>query len=156
MPKIDLSVVIPVYRSEGTLRVLVQQLRTVLEETGLDYELVFVDDGSPDQSWEVLRELRDAHGDRIVAVQLMRNFGHHNALMCGFHHTRGQLVVTMDDDLQHPPDEIPVLLGAIRSGGLDLVYGVYGEKKHRQWRNLGSSVVILFYRLIFKSSFTVT
>lgn len=155
-PGLDLSVVIPVYRSEASLAELAARLLPVLEATGMSHEVVFVEDGSPDGSWEVLRELQAAHPDRIVAIQLMRNFGQHNALMCGFRHARGRLIVTMDDDLQHPPEEVPRLLEAIRSRGLDLVYGVYGEKKHRPWRNLGSTIVNVFYRLVFKSTITVT
>jgi glycosyltransferase involved in cell wall biosynthesis len=155
-PGLDLSVVIPVYRSEASLRALVGRLVPVLEATGMSHEIVFVEDGSPDNSWGVLREIQDAHPGRVVAVQLMRNYGQHNALMCGFRHARGRLIVTMDDDLQHPPEEVPKLLDAIRTRGLDLVYGVYGEKKHRPWRNLGSTVVNVFYRLVFKSAVTVT
>ena len=86
----------------------------------------------------------------------MRNFGQHNALMCGFRHARGQFIVTMDDDLQNPPEEIPKLLNAIESGEFDLVYGNYGEKQHDSWRNLGSTLVNRFYRFIFKTPVTIT
>ncbi len=116
----DLSVVIPVYRSEGSLRELVRRLRGVLDETGLDYELVFIEDGSPDGSWGVLEELQSAHRDRIAAIQLMRNYGQQNAVMCGLRHATGEYVVTMDDDLQNPPEEIPKLLEAIERMQLEL------------------------------------
>jgi undecaprenyl-phosphate 4-deoxy-4-formamido-L-arabinose transferase len=152
----DLSVVIPVYRSAAVLPALVGRLMPVLEATGLSYEVVFVEDGSPDESWGVLRGLQADHPDRIVAVQLMRNFGQHNALMCGFRHARGDLVITMDDDLQNPPEEIPKLIAAIRAGGFDLVYGTYDEKKHSGWRNAGSRVVNAFYRLTFRTDVTIT
>src|SRR5207249_4958676 len=151
----DLSVVIPVYRSAPTLGQLVTRLRAVLVGTGLDYEIVFVEDGSPDDSWRVLEELRRRHPERIVAVQLMRNYGQHNALMCGFRRSRGELVVTMDDDLQNPPEQIPKLLAAIKRGDYDLVYGSYGGKKHSPWRNLSSGVVNAFYRRVFRTSITV-
>ncbi len=156
MSCIDLSVVIPVYRSATVLPALVRRLMPVLEATGLRYEVVFVEDGSPDDSWRVLSQLQAEHADRIAAIQLMRNFGQHNALMCGFRHARGDLIVTMDDDLQNPPEEIPKLLAAIRAGGFDLVYGAYGDKKHSGWRNVGSSVVNAFYRLTFRNDVTIT
>jgi polyisoprenyl-phosphate glycosyltransferase len=153
---LDLSVVIPVYRSEVTLRALVERLRTVLDATGMSYEVVLVDDGSPDGAWRVLEELQAGLPDRIVAIQLMRNYGQHNALMCGFRHARGRLVLTMDDDLQNPPEEIPKLLDAIQTTGSDLVYGNYDVKEHRLWRNLSSRIVNGFYRLVFRSPVTVT
>jgi undecaprenyl-phosphate 4-deoxy-4-formamido-L-arabinose transferase len=152
----DVSVVIPVYRSADTLGELWRRLVAVLDATGLDYEIVFVDDGSPDDSWRELEALRRHLPDRVVAVRLMRNYGQHNALMCGFRHSRGDYVVTMDDDLQNPPEEIPKLLEAIKAADLDLVYGTYGRKKHRAWRNLSSDVVKAFFRLVFRSGVDVT
>lgn len=151
----DLSVVIPVYRSARTLPELLSRLLRVLDATGLRYEIILVDDGSPDNSWQIMTNLQANHAC-IVAIQLMRNYGQHNALMCGFRHSRGQYVVTMDDDLQNPPEEIPKLLDAIRANGLDLVYGCHSAKNHRAWRNLGSWLVNSFYRIAFKSSLTVT
>ncbi len=152
----DLSVVIPVYRSAPTLATLFQRLLDVLDGTGLDYEVVFVEDGSPDDSWRTLETLRKQRPERVKAVQLMRNYGQHNALMCGFRHTRGDTIVTMDDDLQNPPEEIPKLLNAMIGSDYDLVYGTYGSKKHRAWRNLSSGLVNAFYRLVFRSAATVT
>jgi len=153
---IELSVVIPVYRSAAVLPTLVQRLMPVLETTGLRHEVVLVEDGSPDESWQVLTELQADYPDRLVAIQLMRNFGQHNALMCGLRHAQGSLVITMDDDLQNPPEEIPKLLAAIRAGGFDLVYGIYGDKKHSGWRNAGSTLVNAFYRLTFRTDVTIT
>ncbi len=154
--RMELSVVIPVYRSSNTLRPLVRRLLATLEATGLEHEVVFVDDGSSDDSWRVLRDLQAEQPDRIVAVQLMRNFGQHNALMCGFRHAQGAFIVTMDDDLQNPPEEIPKLLAAIRAGESDVVYGTYGAKKHSGWRNAGSNLVNAFYRLTFRTDVTIT
>ena len=153
---LDISVVVPVYRSQATLPDLVDRLTAVLKQTGLRYEIVFVDDGSPDDSWQVLTDLQTKSPNAIVAIQLMRNFGQHNAIMCGLRHVRGRLIVTMDDDLQNPPEEIPRLLRAIDEGGFDLVYGQYGGKEHERWRNLGSTLVNTFYRLVFHSKITVT
>ena len=146
---VDVSVVVPVYRSQATLGELTQRLRNVLEGLHLSYEIIFVDDGSPDESWKVLEELQGEYPDRVVAIQLMRNFGQHNALMCGFHQARGRYILTMDDDLQHPPEEIPRLIQAIESSGADVVYGVPMDRQHRSWRNLGSVLVTAFYRIVF-------
>lgn len=154
MNETGLSIVVPVYRSEETLRPLVARLVDVLEATGREFELVLIDDGSPDRSWEVLIELGGRHGDRLVAVQLMRNYGQHNALMCGFRIARGAIVVTMDDDLQHPPEAIPDLIAGLETRELDLVYGTYTVKEHASWRNAGSWLIRKFYRLVFQTSVT--
>lgn len=150
------SVVIPVYRSAGTLEDLVTRLVSVLDRLRFDFEIVLVEDGSPDNSWEVLKHVQLVHPSRLVTIQLMRNFGQPNALMCGFRHARGRYIVTMDDDLQNPPEEIPKLINAIAASGLDLVYGHYDEKQHEYWRNLGSRLVNFFYRLVFRSNRTTT
>ena len=148
---VEISVVIPVYRSADTLREVARRLLAVLDVAQRSYEIIFVDDSSPDDSWKVLIELQREHADRIVLVQLMRNFGQHNALMCGFRQSRGRFVVTMDDDLQNPPEEIPRLLTAIERSGNDLVYGVPDRKKHHAMRNAGSALVTAFYRRVFRS-----
>ncbi len=85
----------------------------MLDKVGMSYEIVLVEDGSPDESWARLVVAAKAGPDHLVAVQLMRNDGLDNALMCGFRHARGPLIVTMPDDLQHPPEEIPKLLDTI-------------------------------------------
>ncbi len=154
--KIQVSVVIPVYRSEKTIRQLTTRLMATLEARGESYEIVLVNDGSPDDSWKILEELHAEHPEHILAVELMRNYGQHNALMCGFRHARGEFVVTMDDDLQNPPEEIHKLLHEIRSKNLDLVYGSYGCKKHHPLRNISSTLVNGFYRTIFRSPVKVT
>jgi len=156
MSSVDLSVVIPVYHSAALLPSLIERLLPVLERTGLRHEVVFVEDGGLDDSWRVLSALQRTHPDRVVAIELMRNFGQHNALMCGFRHARGAFVITMDDDLQNPPEEIPRLLETIQSGEYDLVYGTYRSKRHSGWRNLGSALVNAFYRITFRVPVTVT
>src|SRR5262249_11196019 len=120
---INVSVVVPVYGSATTLRPLTDRLVAVLQALALTYELVFVDDGSRDQSWQVLQELHAAGSCYTTVIRLMRNYGQHNALMCGFRHCRGSYIVTMDDDLQNPPEELPKLLKEIQTRELDLVYG---------------------------------
>jgi glycosyltransferase involved in cell wall biosynthesis len=156
MASLDVSVVIPVYRSEESLRPLVGRLLQVLEKTGLSHEVVLVEDGGGDGSWKVLRDLQANDPDRVVVIELMRNYGQHNALMCGFRCTRGEYVVTLDDDLQNPPEEVPKLLAAVRTGQFDLVYGTYPSKKHSLWRNAGSALVNAFYRVVFKNAVTIS
>ena len=104
----------------------------------------------------MLETLQTEHPESIVAIQLMRNFGQHNALMCGFRHARGRFVVTMDDDLQNPPEEIAKLLHKSQEGDYNVVYGQYREKKHEPWRNLGSRAVNAFYRFVFRSDIAAT
>jgi undecaprenyl-phosphate 4-deoxy-4-formamido-L-arabinose transferase len=145
----DLSVVIPVYGAERVLRRLVERLCAVLDDMQLRYEIIFVNDDSPDGSWNVLRELHSEHPDRITIIRLTRNFGQHNATMCGFNEVRGRYVLTMDDDLQHPPEEIPKLWRALQESGLDVMYGRYSEKRHHAFRNIGSWTLNLVYRRIF-------
>jgi polyisoprenyl-phosphate glycosyltransferase len=156
MSRVSISVVVPVYRSESSLRPLVARLLRVLERTGLRHEIVLVEDGGGDGSWNVLCDLQAEDHDRIIVIQLMRNYGQHNALMCGFRHARGEYIITIDDDLQNPPEEIPKLLDAIRAGQYDLVYGVYSSKKHSLWRNAGSALVNAFYRVVFQNAVTIS
>ncbi|HEY4311675.1 MAG TPA: glycosyltransferase [Pirellulales bacterium] len=153
---VELSIVVPVYNSSAILPSLIERLRPVLDALGKSYEVLLVEDGSPDDSWRVLKELQSQDPQHIVAVQLMRNYGQHNALMCGFRHARGALIITMDDDLQHPPEEIPKLLETITAGDLDLVYGCYDKKKHPPLKNIGSKIVNMFFRHVFRLSVTVT
>lgn len=152
----ELSVVVPVYRSADSLPALVERLRAALDVIGRSYELVLVDDGSPDDSWQVLQQIQAANGDVVTALQLMRNFGQHNALMCGFRHCRGRYIVTLDDDLQNPPEEIIKLLKAIEVEKLDVVYGRYHTKEHALGRNLGSYLVNGFFQTVFHTPVTVS
>ena len=156
MPAIDVSIVIPVYNSAAMLPALHARLQTALSALGKSYEIILVDDGSSDGSWTALKQLSGRDPDHVVAIQLMRNFGQHNALMCGFRQARGRFIVTMDDDLQHPPEEIGKLLEAIESQDLDLVYGAYDQKRHGSAKNFASRLVNVFYRLVFQTTVTVT
>ncbi len=156
MAPLELSIVVPVFRSANTLPALVRRLLAALNGLGVTFEIIFVDDGSPDQAWPVLVGLQQQHRDHLVAVQLMRNYGQHNAIMCGFRRARGRYVVTLDDDLQNPPEEIPKLYKAIRERDLDLVYGKPDEKQHAGWRNAGSWMVNFFFRKVFRTPVSVT
>ncbi|MCC2970842.1 glycosyltransferase [Massilia sp. IC2-476] len=154
--EIDVSIVIPVYNSALTLDRLHARLTAVLGALGRPYEIVLVDDGSRDASWAGLETLRARDPEHVVAVQLMRNFGQHNALMCGLATARGAFVLTMDDDLQNPPEEIPRMLACIEQSDFDLVYGCPKERKHAGWRNIGSNIVRRFYSVVFRTAITPT
>jgi len=134
---IELSVVVPVYRSESLLPELIRRLESILDRLGLRSEIILVSDASPDGSWEIIKELQKSKG-RIRGINLMRNYGQHAALLAGVHATRGRIIVTMDDDLQTPPEEMPKLLEALDQG-YDAVYGIREREQHGGLRNFCST-----------------
>lgn len=132
-----LSIVIPVYHSEQSLTPLVERLEAVLQGLPLPgYELIFINDASKDGSWSVVEKLVAAK-PWIRGINLMRNYGQHNAVLCGIRAARFPIIVTMDDDLQHPPEEIPKLLAAL-TDQVDVVYGTPEKEQHGLWRNMAS------------------
>ncbi|MDP9841393.1 undecaprenyl-phosphate 4-deoxy-4-formamido-L-arabinose transferase [Streptosporangium lutulentum] len=135
-----MSVVIPCYRSAQTLPTLMERLMPVLREVSARHEVILVVDGSPDGTWEVAAELA-RRIDAVRAVRLSRNYGQHNALAAGIREAGLEVVVTMDDDLQHPPEQIPLLLATLEGERLDLVYGVPHDEEHGFLRNLASRSV---------------
>ncbi len=145
------SVVIPVYRSEQILDALIERLAKVLPNVADTYEVILVNDGSPDNSWAVIERLaRQNHW--IRGIDLMRNYGQHNALLCGIREAQYNVIVTMDDDLQHPPEEIPHLIEKLNEG-YDVVYGVPRKMPHSWWRNTFS--VITKYAVSYIMGFKV-
>lgn len=137
----NVSVVVPVYNSEDSLELLVERMQPVLEKHTASFELILVDDGSRDDSWRTAGELRRRH-DWIRAIKLLRNYGQHSALLCGIRAARHEVIVTIDDDLQHPPEEIPALLAGIEEG-FDVVYGVPKAEPHGLWRGFASQTTKL-------------
>src|SRR5580765_6163187 len=133
---ISVSIVVPVYRSEAILPHLVAKVREVLTDSGLRYELILVNDVSPDGSWEVIKRLAAQHGF-VRGVCLSKNVGQHNATMAGLGQVRGEVVIVMDDDLQHPPQAILDLANSIRSG-YDVCYTRYANRQHAAWKKVGS------------------
>jgi glycosyltransferase involved in cell wall biosynthesis len=152
----DLSIVIPVFQSATTLPTLMNRLSGVLERLQISHEIICVEDGSSDNSWAVLQELQKANPESMTVIRLTRNFGQHNALMCAFRYSRGRFVMTLDDDLQNPPEEIPKLLDAIREGSFDVVYGTPSRREQDWSRRTGSHFVRWFYRLVFKSDVQIS
>jgi glycosyltransferase involved in cell wall biosynthesis len=140
-----ISVVIPVYQSETILAELVSRLGQILRPLASKFEVILVNDGSPDQSWAVICRLAQEHA-WIRSIDLMRNYGQHNALLCGIRAVRYELVITMDDDLQHPPEEIPRLFDYIGQTNYDVVYGAPQQPPHGFLRNLATLVTKIVLR----------
>jgi undecaprenyl-phosphate 4-deoxy-4-formamido-L-arabinose transferase len=134
----SLSVVVPVFNSEQTLRDLVSRLKSVLRGQAAEFELILVNDASRDGSWAVISALVKEE-PWVVGINFMRNYGQHNALLAGVRAARYDIVVTLDDDLQNPPEEIPRLLEELNKG-FDVVYGSPATEEHGLWRNLASQI----------------
>ncbi|MFY9555185.1 MAG: glycosyltransferase family 2 protein [Blastocatellia bacterium] len=132
----DLSIVVPVYRSEDCLEALIEAIAEALDPTNRDYEVVLVNDYSPDHSWRVIEGLCRTNPN-VVGVDLRRNFGQDNAIITGLRLARGKYVAIMDDDLQHHPGDLPALLERIEEGA-DAVYADFRLKRQKRWKNLGS------------------
>jgi undecaprenyl-phosphate 4-deoxy-4-formamido-L-arabinose transferase len=139
-----LSVVIPVYNSEPTLPDLCARLAATLPTLAPIYELILVNDNSRDGSWAAITRLAPQY-PWLRAINLMRNFGQHNALLCGIRAARYPVIVTMDDDLQHPPDEIARLLNRLEDG-CDVVYGTPQQEQHGLLRDLASQITKIALR----------
>lgn len=133
-----ISVVVPVYRSAATLVSLEERLSAVLAEVASDYEILLVEDGAHDGTWEVVDAMARGNA-RVRGIRLLRNYGQHNALLCGIRQARFPVIVTLDDDLQHPPEEIPKLL-ALLDNGHDVVYGTPEREQHNFWRDQASRI----------------
>lgn len=135
----NISVVIPVYRSEHTLDTLIERLGKALPAIADSYEVLLVNDGSPDNSWGSIERLAQSH-NWVRGIDLMRNYGQHNATLCGIRAARYEVIFTMDDDLQNPPEEMPKLLRKLNEG-YDVVYGVARRRQQAWWKNLFSVLV---------------
>lgn len=141
IPIVSLSVVIPVYKSAVMLPELCRRLIKTLESVEPDFEIILVEDCGGDDSWHVIQSI--ANQDcRIRGINLARNYGQHNALLCGIRAARGGKIVTIDDDLQNPPEEIPKVLEKLAEG-YDVVYGYPKNQTHGFFRNIASRVTKL-------------
>jgi len=146
----DYSVIVPVYNAEATLEELVRRVGGVFRDLGRSYEIVLVDDASRDRSWALIERLC-GEGAPLRAYQFTRNHGQHYALKCGLDHCAGRHAITMDDDLQQPPEEIAKLVRAIEEdASVDVVIGRYERKSHSALRNLGAAALHGIERAIFR------
>ncbi len=136
-----LSVIVPCYRSRASLPELVDRLLTELPKISSAHEVILVVDGSPDDTYAVARSLERAHSETVRAVLLRRNYGQHNALLAGLSRAQYEITVTMDDDLQHRPEELGILLEPMSNPLVDLVYGVAQAEEHGFFRSLASRTV---------------
>ena len=143
------SIVVPVYRTRSVLHELAKQVRQVFREINADYELIFVDDSGDGASWDVLLQLH-ASDANVKIIRLDQNYGQHNALMCGFRHASGQNIITLDDDLQYSPGDIPRLIRELNESGADVVCGIPQKKLYSHFRKIGSFVYNKLFRMIFR------
>lgn len=139
MKKITYSVVIPVYNSAPILPRLLADLDKYFSKKRSSHEFIFVNDGSKDDSWKILQKLKKNRSD-IMAIDLMKNYGQHSAVFCGFQLSSGKFVITMDDDLQNPPKEIDLLTKKMQEG-YDVVFGSFKQKMHGPIRGVGSKLI---------------
>lgn len=135
---ISLSIVIPVYNSEDGLPELARRLEAIVTAHHAPVEVILVNDGSQDGSWDAVCRLAQRH-PWVRGINLMRNYGQHNALLCGIRAVKHEVTVTMDDDLQNPPEEIPRLLQKIAEG-YDVIYGKPSKERHGLWRDMASRI----------------
>ena len=119
----DLTIIVPLYNEEESLPELYSWIERVMNENNLSYQVLFVDDGSTDRSWNIIEQLRQSNPDKVCGVRFRRNYGKSPALFCGFARAQGDIVVTMDADLQDSPEEVPEMVRMIREEGYDLVSG---------------------------------
>lgn len=132
------SIVIPVYRSVDSLAPLADRLATVLPVQFQKFEVIFVNDGSPDDSWQIIKFLSKKYS-WISGINLMRNYGQHNAVFCGIMEAQHEIIITMDDDLQHPPEELHKMVEELEKG-YDVVYGTPQQERHGAARDFASVI----------------
>ena len=137
--KCRVSIVIPVYNSEGVVGRTIDATNEAMRTAGVDYEIILVNDGSPDASWSIIRQAAESD-ERVTAIDLLRNYGQHTALLCGLRIATGDYVATIDDDMQNPPGEIIALLNKAMDGH-DAVFGRFRVKQHAGYRRAGSRLI---------------
>jgi glycosyltransferase involved in cell wall biosynthesis len=136
-----ISIVIPVYRAAQSLQELHRRLADVFDKSAQAMEVLFIEDCGGDESWEIIKRISQLD-HRVRGMRMSRNYGQHNALLCGIRAARGDIIVTMDDDLQHPPEELPKLLDKLDEG-FDVVYGPPLQQQHGMLRDLASQITKL-------------
>jgi glycosyltransferase involved in cell wall biosynthesis len=146
--QIQVSVVIPAFNSEQYVTHTINKVLETLRGLEIAFEVVIVNDGSTDNTWAVVKQLAQQNS-HIIVINLLKNYGQHSALMCGLRHTSGKYVVTLDDDLQNPPEEIPALLAFAQEEGHDLVIGRFTEPQKAHFRVLGTRFVDRIVNKVF-------
>lgn len=146
-PAVECSIIVPVFNSEQTVGEVIDRTAAACDEAGISYEIIAVNDGSRDGVWEVL-EKKAVENPNLIAIDLLKNYGQHTAVFEGLKVAKGMYVVTIDDDLQNPPEEIPPILAKAREGH-DLVFGRFRQKRHALYRRLGTKVVDWMNRRVF-------
>lgn len=145
----DVSIFIPIFNSEKSLEELICRLDNVMQKTDKSYEYVLLDDGSEDNSWQVICNLNLKYSN-LCAIRHLKNQGYNKALQNGLEFCRGEWVITIDDDLQHPPEEIKKFIEVMKLDNLDVVFGSYKKRAHRRWKKIGSNFYFFLIRRIFK------
>ncbi|MEW6407102.1 MAG: glycosyltransferase family 2 protein [Patescibacteria group bacterium] len=144
-----ISVVIPIYNEEGSINTLYNRLSRVMEGIHLEYEIIFIDDGSNDDSLKLIRSIIN-NDNKVKAISFDKNYGQHPAVIAGFEKAQGKFIVTLDADLQNPPEEIPKLIDAINDG-YDMVSGIRVLRKDNNFRQLSSACSNIFLNLLTRS-----
>lgn len=149
------SIIVPVYKSGTILYELYEQIRETIDRMGKSFELILVEDCGGDNSWEIIEKL-SKRDNRVVGIKFTKNYGQHAALICGIAESKGEWIVTLDDDLEQRPIDIILLHEEILKG-YDLVYGTYNERTHAKWRNSTSQIARkLFNKAIPNMNFEYT
>ncbi len=148
------SIIIPVYNSEKVVELTVDRTLKAFKSIKLNCEILLIYDGSRDNSWLKIKELAN-NFENVVAINLLKNYGQHSAVFCGIHKAKGDYLITIDDDLQNPPEEIIKLINRIKEG-YDLVFGRFPEKKHKNYRKLGTKIIGYLNTKIFQKPKDIT
>ena len=145
---LDLSVVVPVFNSAETLLPMFERIAAVCKAGDKTFEIIYVHDGGHYDSWNAICQIQKAHPDQVKGIRLGRNFGQHNATLCGIDHSSGEWILTIDDDLQNPPEEMTKLWEALEDPEVEMAYGISKQKKQSWWRNLGSAAFKSVFRYL--------
>ena len=148
---ISYSVVIPAYNCKGTIKQLCTEIVETFDEVSETVEIVIVNDGGEIDAWNEIQEVYDDFHERITVIRFTKNYGQHNAILCGIDNSVGDFIITIDDDLQIRPKEILKLIEESKNSNLDLIYGVYQKKHHSLLKNLGSSYIKKVSKIVLKS-----
>jgi len=145
MESVDITVVVPVYNSVDTLHTLCERIDATLKRLGKSFEVLFVDDGSRDDSWKELKSIKSEFADVVTIIRLGRNYGQNAATVCGITQANGDVVVTIDDDLQTPPEELEKLISAYEESSVQVVFGETPEQNNPLIKRIGSRLIKMIF-----------